>query len=178
MTSKNWQKYEIISLLMQQYKNFNREVYYLLKWIIDETTLVEKIEFTKHSNYTPRGLKLQFNSQVEKPFTYFKNKLVYFDFDQIIHDLRVNQNDVLYIELVLADDNIEKLIDEIKIDNPFVPGYRSFEEKMDGYLNQISRESYVEHLEKSINDALEDADYQQLEVLANLLAIQKEGVQR
>ncbi len=169
MSSNNQRKYEIISLLMNRYKDFNIEIYYLLKWIIDDATLIDNLEFTKHSNVTPRGLKIQFNTESDKPFIYFKNKLAYSNFDQIIHDLRMNQNEILYLELVLFDHHIERLLDEVQIDNPFVPGYQSFEDKIEKNLQQISRQFYIKNLENRINEAIENADYQQLEVLSTLL---------
>lgn len=162
-------KRAFIRRLLANYKHRTHGVNFLLRYILSNDLLIDKIEFTQNCNYSPRGIYISYKPESEQDFIYYKDQFAYFMEEQAFHDMRLKQDEYYHIEIILPEPEMERELEHLLIENPYVPGYLSMEDKCDIELNQLADEAYIKYLEDLLNQAIDEKDYQRLEEIADQL---------
>lgn len=147
-----------------------REAYWLLSYLKDHGTILENIQFVENADKTPRGLIFKQASRPEECFYLIKNNNKITNHEKIFHDIRMNWQKPLYIEIELTQVEPDELYYSVLEDNPFYPWNDQIDKKVSERTVQsvleLSHEQVINQLLKEINEALDEGNQELFEKLS------------
>jgi uncharacterized protein YpiB (UPF0302 family) len=93
------QKKEFMKYLLNNYTLQRRESVWILNYLMAHDSLIEKVHFVEDAMYTPRALILATRCSDKPAFKFYKSHLVTTDADKAFHDIRLNRDEDIYIEV-------------------------------------------------------------------------------
>lgn len=156
-----------------------REAYWLLTYLKEHPTILENVQFIEHADKTPRGLIFNQGSTPEDCFYLIKNKDKITNHEKIFHDIRLNWQKPLYIEVNRADTQNDELYYSVLEDNPFYTWNSQLKnnnnlDKLETF-EELSAEQLATHLLNEINIALDNDDQ---ETFFTLSKVYQEKIQK
>lgn len=162
---KDERKRQFLLWLTTHYKHSNPSVNYLLHFLSTNSELMKYIKFSEGVKYSPRGIYISYQANSTLPFIYYKDKLSYTLSDQAFHDIRLNNKlyrHDFYVELNIPNLYQELFRFDIFEENPYVPeNIRSLQE-LENNLYQIAIEAKLKILNKNLNKALQDHNFDEV----------------
>ncbi|GAB4073584.1 ReoY family proteolytic degradation factor [Barrientosiimonas marina] len=137
-------KKSFIEWFLSHYQLKKRESVWILNYILNHQTLLSNVHFVREAKFCPRGFIISSTSSTETAFRFHKKQLVTTDPEKAFHDIRMNQNTPLYIQLSFQNENQNALYAAVLIDNPFLPD--------DYFITAEDQERAQKILEKTIYD--------------------------
>ncbi|GEM02845.1 Uncharacterized protein YpiB, UPF0302 family [Halolactibacillus halophilus] len=150
-----------------------RDSLYLLHFLMREESLLTQVHFVYDVQYAPRGILISAEGANKPAFKFYKNHLVTTEVDKAFHDIRLNKDEPLYIELSFL--GVKRSLDYHRVleDNPFIPDdyylNESDKQTIDALLNQTLSVGYETWLRKEIDRCLDEGDLDQFQVLSEQL---------
>lgn len=167
------EKKDFITWILNHLQFKRRESVWILHYLLGHKTILENIHFVNEAKFCPRGLIISSTCSDDVPFRYYKSHLVTTDPDKTFHDIRMNREQPLYIELNFKHAHLNKLYVSVLEENPYLPEdfFLSEEDKQHAhqFLDQSVYLFQKEKLKTKIDAALDQGDKEEFLRLSEAL---------
>ncbi|GAA0444310.1 ReoY family proteolytic degradation factor [Lentibacillus halophilus] len=113
-------KKSFIRWFLNHYQLKKRESVWILNYIVNYPNLLENTHFVREAKYCPRGLIITSQCSEDVPFRFYKKQLVTTDAEKSFHDIRMNRQDSLYIQLNFKKSHQNSRYAAVLEENPFI----------------------------------------------------------
>ena len=114
-------KKSFIEWFLNHYRLKKRESVWILNYLVNHNELLTNVHFVRDVKYCPRGIMMTSHCSEEVPFRFYKNHLVTTDAEKSFHEIRLNQDEPLYLQLNFKKSNQHPYYASVLEENPFVP---------------------------------------------------------
>lgn len=164
------EKRDFLKWFLEAYQLKRRECAWLLNFLMSDDILMERIHFVEHAEHCPKSLMISANDVEQVPFAFHKNQHVTMDAEKSFHDIRLNRNEDIYIQLNFKEKKILPQYMAVLEENPYLP-VNEAEENLQGLLAEIIldeslRLHRMKRLEEEIDLALVNGDETMFQSLA------------
>ena len=166
-------KKTFIQWFLKNYQLKKRESVWILNYILNHNQILKNIHFVRHVKFCPRGIVITSQCSTEVPFRFYKNHLVTTDAEKSFHDIRLNQDEALYIQLNFKKANQNPYYASVMEENPYVPEDYFITNKDKVLAKRILERTLFESKKKrllaDIDKALDELDQEQFMKLSEEL---------
>ncbi|MBC1482425.1 YpiB family protein [Listeria sp. FSL L7-1485] len=161
------EKKDFIRWLLNKHQMKTREAMWVLNYIAGHDQIVKYVHFVDNLEGCARGLSLSAHGVESEPFLFFKGNIMTTDPEKAFHDIRLNWDEELYIELHFEDAIVSPEYALVREDNPFTKVKLADAEKemADALIyqsvHQFSRAKLLEKIDIAL-DERDEATFQQL----------------
>jgi uncharacterized protein YpiB (UPF0302 family) len=153
------QKKEFLKWFLSNYHLRKRESVWILNYLMNHDQLMQKVHFVENAQYCPRGIIMSTHCVDDIPFRFYKSDVMTTDAEKCFHDIRLNRDEDIYIELNFKDKYNYEEYWEVYEENPFdEPDTSEFEDQAAHFLDYCLYEFKVEQLKKRIDEAIDAGD--------------------
>lgn len=114
-------KKSFIQWFLNHYQLKKRESVWILNYLVNHKDILVNVHFVRDAKFCPRGIIMTSHCSGEAPFRFYKNQLVTTDAEKSFHDIRLNQQEPLYLQLNFKNSNQNSTYVAVLEDNPFTP---------------------------------------------------------
>jgi uncharacterized protein YpiB (UPF0302 family) len=143
-----------------------------MEYLRSHPTILDRTHFVEEAIHTPRSLVMTANGMEGAPFRFYKGNLMTADSEKAFHDIRLNPDQDLYIELVFPKDGCIEYYGVLE-DNPHVVVKSARKEDCDfaeQFTNDFALSLNKEVLLQRIDEALDARDKERfMELTSNYL---------
>lgn len=157
-------------------KNFQlkrREGVWILNYLLSNDELLENIHFVDEAHYCPRAIVMSTVDTTSIPFRFYKENIMTSDAEKSFHDLRMNIEDAMYMQLNFPSIPPEPVYLAVLEENPYMPADMMISEKDRLAAKSLLENSMLEFQEqqilKEIDEALDAGDKERFFELSSLL---------
>ncbi|KKE79350.1 ReoY family proteolytic degradation factor [Oceanobacillus caeni] len=155
-------KKSFIQWFLKNYQLKKRESVWILNYILNHQQVLNKVHFVRDVKFCPRGIVITSQCSSEVPFRFYKDHIVTTDAEKSFHDIRMNQDEDLYIQLNFSKSHQHAYYASVIEENPFVPD-DYFVTKKDRLLAKKLLDKTVFNykkkiLQQEIDNALDELD--------------------
>lgn len=166
-------KKNFIQWFLNNYQLKKRESVWILNYLMNHDELLGQLHFVREAKFCPRGIIMTSQCSEEVAFRFYKNQLVTTDAEKSFHDIRLNKNEPLYLQLNFHKSYQNALYISVLEENPFIPDEYFITEKDKKIAKQILDQSLYKFqkqiIQRKIDKALDDMDEAAFLVLVNEL---------
>ena len=167
------EKKDFIRWFLNHYQLKRRESVWILNYLMSHDQLMEKVHFVEDAQYCPRGIVMSTHCVDSTPFRFFKNNIMTTDAEKSFHDIRLNKDEDIYIELKFRGANTSHQYALVLEENPYMPRNLKITEKDRFLAEQFLKDSIYkfqkEKLLKAIDEALDKNDKEAFQILTEKL---------
>ena len=167
------EKKQFVRWFLQSYKMKRRECVWILNYMLSNENLLNRIHFVEEGHYCPRAMVMSSTESKEIPFRFYKGNLMTADAEKSFHDLRLNPEEEMYVQLNFPNIPPSSLYLSVLEENPFIPKDavinpqdRLMAEKL---LHESMSKFREESILKQIDEALDRNDKEKFFELSVLL---------
>lgn len=161
-----------------------REVSWILNYLVTHETILNRVVFVEAAKATPRGICVKSSTVSDQSIVLYLDGQVFSDSDQIFHEIRFNWQKPLYLECIFPESWNNDFYLAVLEDNPYHKWNDSLDlemvSKVNHYLEQEEIDLQIQGLYRQIDEALEKGDQARFLELTNqvkALLEQKEVLQ-
>ncbi|GGB33423.1 UPF0302 protein YpiB [Lentibacillus populi] len=166
-------KKSFIKWFLNHYQLKKRESVWILNYLINHDDILTNVHFIRGARFCPRAIIMSSHCSNEVPFRFYKSQLVTTDAEKSFHDIRLNQQEPLFIQLNFRNSNQNALYVAVLEDNPFVPEDYFITKKDQELAKQLLDKTVYDYrrsmLQKEIDQALDEKDQQKFAELVQKL---------
>lgn len=152
-------KKDFIKWFLNHYHMKKREAVWILNYLINYPKLLDKVHFVQEIKYCPRSITISADCSREPAFRFQKNKLITTDAEKAFHDIRLNRNEDLYVQLHFKNANQSIEYRKVLEENPFMTpddfitqaDQRSAKALLDYSLYQFKRNELMRKIDLSLD---------------------------
>lgn len=156
------EKKDFIRWFLNHYQLKRRECVWILNYLMSHDQLMEKVHFVDQAQYCPRGLIMSAHCVDKVPFRFYKENIMTTDAEKSFHDIRLNREEEIYIQLNFNASNKVHQYAAVLEDNPYIPRHLQSNEKdreaAEQFLSYSIRRFNEEKLMQLIDEALDKQD--------------------
>ncbi|KAB7708915.1 IDEAL domain-containing protein [Bacillus aerolatus] len=156
------EKKDFVRWFLNHYQLKRRESVWILNYLMSHDQLMEKVHFVEDAQYCPRGMVMSTHCVDSAPFRFFKENIMTTDAEKSFHDIRLNKDEDIYIELKFRSSNVSHQYAAVMEENPFMPRNLKITEKdkviAENFLKEGIYRFQKERLLKGIDEALDRGD--------------------
>ncbi|WP_147533779.1 ReoY family proteolytic degradation factor [Bacillus marasmi] len=156
------EKKDFIRWFLNHYQLKRRECVWILNYLMSHDQLMEKVHFVDQAQFCPRGLIMSTHCVDEVPFRFYKENVMTTDAEKSFHDIRLNREEEIYIQLNFHASNQVHQYAAVQEDNPFMPKNTQISETdrllAERFLEESIKRFREEKLLKQIDSALDHHD--------------------
>ncbi|PYZ94525.1 hypothetical protein CR194_03045 [Salipaludibacillus keqinensis] len=164
------EKRDFLKWFLESYQLKRRECAWLLNFLMSDDILMERVHFVEQAEYCPKALMISANDVEQVPFAFHKNQHVTMDAEKSFHDIRLNRNEDIYIQLNFKEKQSSPHYMAVLEENPFLPVNEEEENLQQVLAEMVLDESLRTHkmkrLEEEIDLALVNGDEMTFQDLA------------
>jgi uncharacterized protein YpiB (UPF0302 family) len=150
-------KREFLKWFLESYQLKRRECAWLLNFLMSDDILMERVHFVEQAEHCPKALMISANDVDHVPFAFHKNQHVTMDAEKSFHDIRLNRNEDIFIQLNFKDKQMTPSYMAVLEENPYLP-VNNEEENVNGLLAEIIiEESLRRHTIKKMEEEIDEA---------------------
>jgi len=150
-------KKEFIRLLLEEGR-FKREVIWIFNYILSHDKLVENVIFINESiQETDRGIYAADQRVETENFRYYKGDVSTTDSEKAFHDIRLNREETLYVQLKLTSIMQAKFF-EVLEDNPHHKVSTRERRKIELTVSDLEKQNKKRLIDHYVNKALDERD--------------------
>lgn len=154
----NEQKKELIRWFLNHHQLKRRESVWILNYIISREELLDKLHFVENASKCPKACVISAVCSEQVTFRYYKGSVMITDAEKAFHDIRLNRDQDLYLQLNFKSSNTcEKYIAVLE-ENPSVPSDHiednTFTAEVEKFITTIEKKQQKERLMQQIDEAL------------------------
>lgn len=154
-------KKDFIRWILKHYSLKRRECVWILDYLIVHGDLLKNVHFTDEVHHCPRGIVMTTTSMDNIPFRFFKGNGMTADAEKAFHDIRLNPNDKMYIQINFPNKYNNPEYAAVHEENPHdttidwkkIEGDRKIAEE---FLNHMSKSLHQNALMLQIDEALDN----------------------
>lgn len=155
-------KKAFILWFLEHYQLKKRESVWILNYLTNHESLLANVHFIREARFCPRGIIISAQCSNDVPFRFYKDHIVTTDAEKSFHDIRLNRQDPIYIQLSFENAHQSAEYSAVLEDNPFLPDdfFITKREKMlaSEFLNYTLFKARKNQLLKKIDQALDHHD--------------------
>ena len=152
------EKRDFLKWFLDQYQLKRRECAWLLNFLMSDEILMERVHFVEQADYCPKALVISASDVDSVPFAFHKNQHVTMDAEKSFHDIRLNRNEEIYIQLNFENKQAVPQYMTVLEENPYLPINKEEANVQSLLAEMILDESIRNHrlfqLEEAIDQAL------------------------
>jgi uncharacterized protein YpiB (UPF0302 family) len=156
------EKKDFIRWFLNHYQLKRRECVWILNYLMSHDQLMEKVHFVDQAQYCPRGLVMSTHCIDKVPFRFYKENVMTTDAEKSFHDIRLNRDEEIYIQLNFNAANQAHQYVAVLEDNPYMPKHLQINETdrvvAEQFLNASIDRFQREKLLSLIDAALDKQD--------------------
>lgn len=155
-------KKKFLGWFLDRYQLKRRESMWILNYLLNHDIVLNKVHFVEAVDKTPRGMMMSTTETNNEAFLFYKNGTVFSDPEQAFHEVRLNWQEEMYIELVFL--NPWKSAEYLTIleDNPYYKWNETISmqliEEVELALETLSLTERKQHTLHQIDLSLEKED--------------------
>ncbi|WP_071459960.1 ReoY family proteolytic degradation factor [Bacillus massilinigeriensis] len=123
------EKKDFIRWFLNHYQLKRRECVWILNYLMSHDQLMKRVHFVESAQFCPRGLLMSTHCVDEVPFRFYKENVMTTDAEKSFHDIRLNRDEEIYIQLNFHASNKAPQFAAVLEDNPFMPRNTQISEK-------------------------------------------------
>ncbi|WP_430533995.1 ReoY family proteolytic degradation factor [Listeria rocourtiae] len=160
-------KKEFVRWLLNKHQMKIRESMWILNYIAGHDQIMKYVHFVDNAEGCPRGLVLTALGVDDEPFRFFKGNIVTTDPEKAFHDIRLNWDEDIYIQLHFPESLTSPRYAFVREDNPFEELLISDKEKeiasqfLDTVVEHFSKEKLLLEIDAAL-DAHDEERFQSL----------------
>lgn len=167
------EKKQFVRWFLESYKLKRRECIWILNYMLSNDTLLTRTHFVEQAHYCPRAMMMSSVESEEAPFRFYKGSLMTADAERSFHELRLNPEEELYVQLNFPSYPPSPLYMSVLEENPYEPTDAVQLKKDELVAERIMEESIMafqeELLAKQIDEALDAGDRERFLMLTRAL---------
>ncbi len=157
------EKKDFIKWFLNHYQLKKRECVWLLNYLVSDDQLMEKVHFVEKAEYCPKAIIMSTQCTDGVPFRFYKQNVLTTDAEKSFHDIRLNQEEEIYLELNFNASRLTPEYASVLEENPHLPQNMSMDKKY-GIWAEMVLEKSIETYRKNdimakIDAALDQKDY-------------------
>ncbi len=162
-----------LSWFLDRHQLKRRESMWILNYLLNHDIVLNKVHFVEAAEKTPRGMMMSTTGMSNEPFLFYKNGTVFSDPEQAFHEVRLNWQEEMYIELIFS--NPWKSAEYLTVleDNPYFKWNETISEKLieevELALETLSLTERKQNTLHQIDLSLEEEDREKFIQLSNQL---------
>ncbi|MCM3738870.1 ReoY family proteolytic degradation factor [Oceanobacillus luteolus] len=167
------EKKAFIYWFLNQYELKSRESNWILTYLASNHKVLRNVHFVRNAKFCPRSIVISSTCSDGVAFRFYRNQLVTSEPEKAFHDIRLNAEEPLYIELNFYRWKQSPQFALILEENPFLTNddYITNEDKVeaDRIINYTLQYRKKELLIKAIDQALDERDPEKFHKLSKEL---------
>lgn len=156
------EKKDFLKWFLKNHRFHKRECVWLLNYFISDDLVMENLHFVEHAKFCPKAIILSTKCSNETPFQFVKENIVTSDIEKSFHDIRLNPDEQVYIQLNFKHSHKNVKYSLIVEDNPYLPDdlqpIKQYAIWADFILDESIFKYKIDQLNKQINQALDNYD--------------------
>ncbi|GAB3066107.1 ReoY family proteolytic degradation factor [Virgibacillus ainsalahensis] len=153
-------KKRFIQWFLNHYQLKKRESVWILNYLVNHQEILDKVHFVREVKFCSRGIMMSTHCSKETPFRFYKSHLVTTDAEKSFHDIRLNAQEPLYLQLNFKNANQSSFYVSVLEENPFIPDNYYITEKdqlvaerlLEDSLFEFKRNSLMREIDKSLDE--------------------------
>jgi uncharacterized protein YpiB (UPF0302 family) len=113
-------KKKFIQWFLNHYQMKKREAVWILNYLINYPKLLAHVHFVQNTKHCRRSITISTSCSKEPAFRFHKNKLITTDADKAFHDIRINRDTDIFIQLNFKDAYQSVEYRKVLIENPYM----------------------------------------------------------
>lgn len=97
------EKKDFVKNFLKNYQLKQRECVWILNYLVSHDQLLSKVHFVEDAKVCPRGMVMSTTCVENVPFHFYKQNIMTTDAEKSFHDLRLNREEDIYIQLNFKD---------------------------------------------------------------------------
>ncbi|MFD2630678.1 ReoY family proteolytic degradation factor [Oceanobacillus kapialis] len=158
---------------LNHYQLKKRESVWILNYLVNHDEILANVHFVREAKFCPRGIIMTSHCSEETPFRFYKNQLVTTDAEKSFHDIRLNHNEPLYLQLNFKKSYQNAAYVAVLEENPYIPDEYFITEKDQQLAEELLERSIYtfkrNYLIKEIDIALDKMDQERFLTLSDEL---------
>ncbi|CDO02045.1 hypothetical protein OPHB3_1365 [Oceanobacillus picturae] len=158
---------------LNHYQLKKRESVWILNYLVNHDEILANVHFVREAKFCPRGIIMTSHCSEETPFRFYKNQLVTTDAEKSFHDIRLNHNEPLYLQLNFKKSYQNAAYVAVLEENPYIPDEYFITEKDQQIAEDLLERSIYtfkrSYLTQEIDLALDKMDQKRFLDLSNEL---------
>lgn len=150
-------KKQFVRWFLQSYKMKRRECIWILNYMLSNDELLEKTHFVEDAHYCPRAMVMSSTESKELPFRFYKGNLMTADAEKSFHDLRLNPEQDLYLQLNFPNRPPSPLYLSVLEENPYLPPDETVSAQDQLLAEELLKESLTAFQEETILGQIDEA---------------------
>lgn len=156
------EKKEFIRWFLNNYQLKRRECVWILNYLISHDQLMAKVHFVEDAEHCPRGIIMSTQCVDDIPFRFYKNSVMTTDAEKSFHDIRLNRDQDIYIELKFKEAHKSYQYAAVLEPNPYMPDTVHISDSdrklAEMFLKASIKNCHETRLRKEIDKALDEKD--------------------
>lgn len=156
-------KKAFIEWFLNHYQLKKRESVWILNYLVNHDNLLNNVHFIREAKFCPRGIIISSQCSDDAPFRFYKNHLVTTDAEKSFHDIRMNRDEALYVQLNFHNSIQNASFVAVLEDNPFIPEdyyiTKSDEENAEMLFEKIMYDREKKKIQEKIDRCLDNNDH-------------------
>ncbi|WP_096200923.1 ReoY family proteolytic degradation factor [Bacillus sp. FJAT-45350] len=156
------EKKDFLRWFLNAYQLKRRECAWLLNYLVSDDGIMENVHFVEKAEYCPRALLISTTDVDNVAFCFHKQQHVSMDAEKAFHDIRLNNEEPIYIQLNFQGSRTNPHYIAVLEDNPFIPDHHEMT-TVDGlvaemFLDKVTTNYTKQRLKEEIDKALDEND--------------------
>ncbi|MEC5422471.1 ReoY family proteolytic degradation factor [Virgibacillus sp. C22-A2] len=143
-------KKSFIQWFLNHYQLKKRESVWILNYLVNHNELLVNVHFVREAKFCPRGIIMTSHCSLETPFRFYKNQLVTTDAEKSFHDIRLNHDEPLYLQLNFKKSYQNSFYATVLEENPYLPDEYFITKKDQEIAEQLLESSLYEFKKKAL----------------------------
>ncbi|MFC2948318.1 ReoY family proteolytic degradation factor [Virgibacillus sediminis] len=167
------EKRKFLRWFLDHYQLKKRESVWILNYLLNHQSILKHVHFVRDVKYCPRGILMTTHCSGDTPFRFYKDHLVTTDAEKSFHDIRLNPEEPLYLQLNFKKSHQNAYYVSVMEENPFKPDSQDITEKDRLTAVRLLEDSLFafqkNRLLSEIDRALDDMDRKRFDKLVRKL---------
>jgi uncharacterized protein YpiB (UPF0302 family) len=167
------QKKRFINWFLNNYQLKRRESVWILNYLMNHERVLKHVHFVEEARVCPKGVIISTKCVDDPPFRFYKEQVMTSDPEKSFHDIRLNDNETIYIQLNFANSNQCYRYAGVLEENPYIPNDYYITEKdqqtAEQLLSHLLYDFQLKKIQEEIDKALDEGDKERFHELIEQL---------
>ncbi|MBH0229578.1 ReoY family proteolytic degradation factor [Halobacillus yeomjeoni] len=163
------EKKDFVRWFLNHYQLKKRESVWILNYLMNHESLLSSVHFVQEVKFCPRGMEISAQGVSDPPFRFYKGQVMTNDAEKSFHDLRMNQDEPVYIQMNFDNAQQSSKYALVLEENPYLPKDYYLNDRDRNEANRLLTLSLLKHrqreVESRIDEALVSGNREQFKVL-------------
>ncbi|WP_217585442.1 ReoY family proteolytic degradation factor [Lentibacillus saliphilus] len=150
-------KQSFIKWFLNHYQLKKRESVWILNYLSKHHNVLSNVHFVRNIKFCPRGIIMTSQCSQEVPFRFYKKQIVTTNAEKSFHDIRLNQEEPLYIQLNFNNSHQSTYYAAVLEENPFIPDAHFITKKDEVNARQLLDYTLYQYKKKKIQTEIDKA---------------------